>query len=575
MRPWRILHALCLYPLLLAPASAQVRLQPILEVAGETSSPSLSPDGKTLAFEWSTSGNPDGIYTRPLEGGEPKLLVEGSLLDPKWSPDGRKLAFMRGYSCLSSLLFVRSVADGKELNLGRVCIGSAAVWSPDGRFLVAGVHRSEANSGDCPLTLISAETGQRVRELAPDAKSAAFSPDGGILAYPDRRALKLLSLTADYQPRGPARILVTEPRPIAAVCWSRDGKQLIYNVRGDSPYLRKIGLEAGAQPQSIAGVPSELDLSEMLPDGSALATETVRETALWRVDLRSPNPRAEKVRDLPWTDELLRFSPDGLRLAFITTRTGFSQIWLANPDGTNQRPLVESVHGSAEPEDQRHPTDLEWSPDGKWIAFTADPLFGFNFPGAWLYVVSSSGGPVRCLLKGAVSIEGPSWAADGKSIFASRSTETRDKSSRPELVRIDLADGAATQITQRGGNGPHPSADGKFLYYYSVQQLPQLSRVPVSGGVEERLTVGGVYDWPVAGVGSGCLYLFQALRLNPNPWARRLVRFDPATRRALPLAPISVPIRTGSAHLTGDGRYLYFEEAGENPRQRVVLVRGL
>src|SRR6185436_455554 len=38
--------------LLLTAASAQVRVKPLLALEGETSHPSLSPDGKTLLFTW-------------------------------------------------------------------------------------------------------------------------------------------------------------------------------------------------------------------------------------------------------------------------------------------------------------------------------------------------------------------------------------------------------------------------------------------------------------------------------------------------------------------------------------------
>jgi Tol biopolymer transport system component len=591
MRPGRILHFLCVFPLLAASTSAQVRLRTIVELDGETSSPSLSPDGKTLAFEWCKVDHLScAIYTRPLEGGQPKLLAGGNTktgppFDPKWSPDGRKLAMMRTYwtpdsddsdlgGTSDNHLVIRSVGDGVERDLlGHVC-GAEVAWSPDSRFFAAAVFRSEAGAEGCRLALISAQTGQRVRELASHGGVSAFSPDGALLAYADGNVLKLLSLTPDYQPRGPARTLATESGIIDTLCWSRDGKQLIYQEWDGSPYPRKIGLGAGAQPQLIGDLPSRLDLSELLPDGSALATEYVTAAALWRVDLRSPIPKAEKVRDLPWTDEILRFSPDGLRLAFVTTRTGHAQIWLANSDGTNQRPLVESIPGFANPPVYDSLMVLEWSPDGKWIAFTAREFHADAYGHNGLYLVSSSGGQVRRLAGEALPIEELSWAGDGKSLLASRSIYAQGKYLRAELVRIDLADGSTAQITQREGRRPHPSADGKFLYYFSPPPGWHLSRMPVSGGSEERLTDDMDYDWPIIGLGTKYIYLFRTFFVGRDGQACRLVRFDPETREAMALATLPVLIQPGSAHLAGDGRYLYFQQA-DDARQRVVLVRGL
>ena len=76
----------------------------------ETSEPSLSPDGKTLAFSWCKPDYTCAIYTRPFAGGETKLLAgkddkDGTPYDPKWSPDGRSLAFTRFYSHYNEHLF--------------------------------------------------------------------------------------------------------------------------------------------------------------------------------------------------------------------------------------------------------------------------------------------------------------------------------------------------------------------------------------------------------------------------------------------------------------------------------------
>jgi hypothetical protein len=186
-------------------------------------------------------------------------------------------------------------------------------------------------------------------------------------------------------------------------------------------------------------------------------------------------------------------------------------------------------------------------------------------------VAPTSGGPLRRLAKQALSIFGPSWAPDSKAIFASRSTGTLFNHSRDELVRIDLADGTVTQITQGGGIWPRPSADGKFLYYFSRLGSPLL-RVPTEGGKEEPVIGPGEYTmWAIA-IGAKYLYLFNMLHDKANPLASELVRLDPATREAVTLA--TIPFRPTSAHLSPDRRCLYFEQADES-RRRVVLVRGL
>ena len=49
--------------ILLGTALAQVQITPLFELEGETSAPSLSPDGKTLVFDWCKPDYSCGIYT--------------------------------------------------------------------------------------------------------------------------------------------------------------------------------------------------------------------------------------------------------------------------------------------------------------------------------------------------------------------------------------------------------------------------------------------------------------------------------------------------------------------------------
>jgi dipeptidyl aminopeptidase/acylaminoacyl peptidase len=67
-------------------------------------------------------------------------------------------------------------------------------------------------------------------------------------------------------------------------------------------------------------------------------------------------------------DDGIQFSPDGKRILFLSSRTGSQQIWLADfaPDtGVASNPF-QLTHNSVEPD------NALWSPDGRFIVFTAD-----------------------------------------------------------------------------------------------------------------------------------------------------------------------------------------------------------
>jgi dipeptidyl aminopeptidase/acylaminoacyl peptidase len=71
---------------------------PLTTYAGAEIYPSLSPDGRQVAFGWNgeTRDNFD-IYVKMVDGGEPLRLTSDPAPEtyPKWSPDGRSIAFLR------------------------------------------------------------------------------------------------------------------------------------------------------------------------------------------------------------------------------------------------------------------------------------------------------------------------------------------------------------------------------------------------------------------------------------------------------------------------------------------------
>ncbi len=64
---------------------------------GQTSNPSFSPDGRSIAFSGEYAGNID-VYTVPVEGGDPKRLTwhPGGDVVQGWMPDGKSIVFASG-----------------------------------------------------------------------------------------------------------------------------------------------------------------------------------------------------------------------------------------------------------------------------------------------------------------------------------------------------------------------------------------------------------------------------------------------------------------------------------------------
>lgn len=77
----------------------------------------LGPDGKTLAFSWSVTGEPQ-LWTMPAEGGQPHRLTFGSgITFFAWAPDGTRLIYGADNDGNEQPAFYSIAADGSEERL--------------------------------------------------------------------------------------------------------------------------------------------------------------------------------------------------------------------------------------------------------------------------------------------------------------------------------------------------------------------------------------------------------------------------------------------------------------------------
>ncbi len=522
-------------------AVAQVRTNPLFQLEGETDDPVLSSDGKTLVFGWCRPDYSCGLYQRAFSGGEIRALVDSEKAipgEPRWSPDGTKFAFRRFYSHFDNRLFVRNSDGSSERDLGEICdTALPSAWSPDGRYIAQAVYKSDpSRDGACRLALISVETGKPVRSFTLPGSGAVFSPDGKQLAFADGGFLKRVSLSAVHLPIAPTVVIAREPREISSLVWTPNGKSIVYEVWGDVPYLRRITLGPGAKPQPIGDLDHRFSITQLLPNGTALATETTQEVALWRADLRTIPIQPAKVEDPGCGNGAPGCSPDGRRQAYISARTGLFQIFVADASGSSEHVLVATIPGFANPSDQGSPSLIGWSPNGKWIAFSVFPRHGNADVRTDLYVVPSTGGAARRLAKEAFAVDNASWSGDGRSLYASRGWPI-DGSPRPEsaIVRIDVASGKLTPLGPEG-MWPHESADGKYVYFWGARRNRQtFYRVSTSGGAPEIVADQTGLQWYATAYGTRYIYLFRESTKGDRS---TVLQLDPQTKQSIPLGEV-------------------------------------
>lgn len=154
----------------------------------------------------------------------------------------------------------------------------------------------------------------------------------------------------------------------------------------------------------------------------------------------------------PRSDSMPRWSPDGSRLAFVSTRTNDREIWVVQPDGSDPENLTENFNEDWEP---------RWSPDGSEVAFVSDRQT--NDREIWL--VDADGSNVRQLTDSFNENFSPDWSPDGSElVFVSTRTGDRE-------LWVMAADGSDTlQLTgnEFGDNyAPRWSPDGSRIAFVS------------------------------------------------------------------------------------------------------------
>ena len=97
-------------------------------------------------------------------------------------------------------------------------------------------------------------------------------------------------------------------------------------------------------------------------------------------------------------------SPDGTRIAFVSTRSGGAELWIADRRGTNARQL--STFGRAS---MRQP---RWSPDGRRLLISAGVSGQMD-----LYAIDVATATSSRLTDDAEDEVAPSWTRDGAAVM--------------------------------------------------------------------------------------------------------------------------------------------------------------
>ncbi|MGE4069108.1 MAG: winged helix-turn-helix domain-containing protein [Vicinamibacterales bacterium] len=479
------------------PAAAAVRFVPLTSSPFNEADPALGPGGR-LAFvrlPLPGRGGQADIYLLDERGAEPRRLTDepGDERLPVWSPDGAELAFIRAdkHACT---LVIRTLASGAEREVGACGNRDEPrfAWSPDGRWLVMSVA-DDRRSG-WQIARVSIATGAREELTLPPPgifgdHSPAVSPDGALVAFIRSAGGGASDVYVVPAAGGSARRVTEDNADMQGVDWTDDGRALVYSSDRAGGYgLWRVPVEGGA-PELLVGGSAKLKHPSGGPDGEIAYESWAYEINVWEAPIAAgaaPGPEVSAPRPIIQTSELWNVhpqpSPDGTSLAFVSTRSGSQEIWLAARDGTSVRQLTRFGRASL-----RVP---RWSPDGSRIVISA--LVGDAVD---LYLVNPADGTTTALTSAAGDEVAPSWSPDGRRIYFGARED-----GLWQVRSIDVATGEQRTETRDGGYAAQPSPDGRWLYFTRPDRSG-IFRQPVAGG-DAALFVDGLSaanwaDWQV------------------------------------------------------------------------------
>jgi len=178
---------------------------------------------------------------------------------------------------------------------------------------------------------------------------AIYSPDGTRLLFSSSQSDNTDVYVAKADGTGARRITDSRGIDISA-SWSPDGKRAAFvSERAGTPQIYTMAAD-GSEVRRMTFQGNYNQEPAWSPKGDLIAFSGRDEHRVFDVyTVAVDGGKVTRLTQNQGTNEKPAWAPNGRYLLFSSTRNGKRQIWMSQPDGSNQRPVTSEKQGASDP----------------------------------------------------------------------------------------------------------------------------------------------------------------------------------------------------------------------------------
>jgi dipeptidyl aminopeptidase/acylaminoacyl peptidase len=353
--------------------------------------------------------------------------------------------------CTTALLAQQTVRHPLKLDdIARLRDVRDPQISPDGQWVAYVVSTIDTKEDKASSHIwMSSFDGKSDRQMtsSQDSETAPrWSPDGKYLSFTSSRPGKTKGNQVWLLDRngGEAFQLTDIKGRLQSYEWSPDSKRLALVIGDpDEEPPAAAGGESGGKPKTPK--PIVIDRYKYKQDGQGYLLSG-RHTYIYLFDITSK--KLDRLTTGKWDESAPSWSPDGSRIAFMSNRAEdpdrepSSQIFIAeSKPGATEKQITQANNRGGR-------SRVEWSPDGKWLAFleSDEKKYGaYNMDHVAVVATDGSSLPARVQAVEALDrgVSAPRFSADGKSLSF---LVTDNRSVYP--ARVNLSGGQVERLME-------------------------------------------------------------------------------------------------------------------------------